>query len=280
VRTIPIDKSAESVTLTYADDQNRTTGIKGGMAAYWKAEADQMTGTKPKLRQIKLEPQELYAFAYATDKSLRNAPIALGAWLQAGMKEAVDFKIGDSIVNGDGAGKPRGLLVSPDKVSVAKETSQGAATFTAANAAKMWKRMPAWMRGNAIWLMNQDCEEQLDRMAASVIKNDGTTLESADTPPVYNAANNTLKGRPVVFCEYCATLGTVGDIILWAPQHYLVATKAGQGPEMSMHLRFDYAETAFRVIFEVDGKSEFPTVFTPYKGSITRAPIVTLDTRS
>jgi len=280
VRSIPIDKGAESVTFTYVDDQNRTAGIKGGMAAYWKAEADQMSGTKPRLRQIKYEPQELYAFAYATDKSLRNAPIALGSWLQSGMKEAVDFKIGDAIVNGDGAGKPRGILNSPDKISVAKETSQGAATITHANIAKMWKRMPHWMRGNAIWLCNQDCEEALDRLAATVIKNDGTSLESADSPSVYNAEKNTIKNRPVVFCEYSPTLGTVGDFVLWAPQHYGVAIKTGQGPEMSMHLRFDYAETAFRFIFEIDGRSEFPGVFTPYKGSVTRAPIVTLDTRS
>jgi HK97 family phage major capsid protein len=280
VRKIPIDASQESITLTYYDDLNRTTGIRGGMAAYWKAEADQMTGTKPKLRQIELKPNELYAFAYATEKSLRNSPVALGAILTSGMQEAIRFKIGDSIVNGDGVAKPRGILNSPDKISVAKETSQGAATINHVNVTKMWKRMPAWMRNNAIWLANQDTEDQFERMARSAIKNDGTALESADTMAAYNPEKNTLFNRPIVFCEYCATLGTVGDFILWAPQHYLVATKAGQGPEMSMHLRFDYAESAFRVIFEIDGKSEYPGVFTPNKGSVTRSSIVTLDTRS
>lgn len=279
-RMVPIDASSESITLDYVDDANRTNGIKGGMSAYWKAELTQMTETKPKLRQIKLVPQELYAFAYASDKSLRNSPIALGSFLQSGMVEAVDFKIGDAIVNGDGAGKPLGLINSPDIISVAKETSQGAATITHANIAKMWKRMPAQWRSGAVWLANQDVEEALDRLAATVYKNDGTSLESADSPSVYNAEKNTIKARPIVFSEYCQTLGTTGDFFLWAPNRYLVAVKTGQGPEMSMHLKFDYAQTAFRFIFEIDGRSEFDSVLTPYKGSTTRSAIVKLDTRS
>lgn len=279
VRFVPIDASSSDITLDYVDDENRTNGIKGGMSAAWKSELGSMTGTAPKLRQITLRPQELYAFAYASDKSLRNSPIALGAFLQSGMTEAVDFKIGDTIVNGDGAAKPRGLANSPDLISVAKETSQGAATFTHPNVEKMWKRMPAAWRSGAIWLMNQDVEEALARMAYTYIVNAGTSTESTVPPSVYNAEKNTLKGRPVVFCEYCQTLGTTGDVFLWAPQRYLVAVKTGQGPEMSMHLKFDVAQTAFRFIFEIDGRSEFDAALTPYKGTVTRSAIVSCATR-
>ena len=280
-KKVPIDASQESITFTYVDDADRSGGtVRGGISAKWKAETTQMTGTVPTLRQITLRPVELYAMAYATDKSLRNSPIALGAWLTSGMQEAVKFKIGDSVVNGNGVGQLLGLLNSPDKIEVAKETSQGADTINHVNIEKMWKRMPAWMRGNAIWLGNQDCEDQFSRMARSAIKNDGTALESADTVAAFNEEKNTLKGRPIVYTEYNPTVGDAGDLVLWAPQHYLVATKTGQGPEMSMHLKFDYAETAFRVIFEIDGRSEFPTVHTPYKGSVTRSAIVTLAARA
>jgi HK97 family phage major capsid protein len=279
VKIVPIDASASELTFDYVDDENRTNGIKGGMTASWKSELGQMTGVAPKLRQITLRPQELYCMAYASDKSLRNSPIALGAFLQGGMSEAVDFKVGDTIVNGDGAGKPRGILNSPDLISVAKETSQGAATFTHPNVTKMWRRMPAQWRTGAIWLMNQDVEEALDRMAYTYYVNAGTSTESTVPPSVFNQEKNTLKGRPVVFCEYCQTLGTTGDVFLWAPQRYLVAVKTGQGPEMSMHLKFDYAQTAFRVIFEIDGRSEFDAALTPYKGTVTRSAIVSVATR-
>lgn len=278
-RVVPIDAGSDSITLDYVDDNDRSGGaVRGGMTAAWKAELTQMSETNPKLRYIKLEPQELYAFAYASDKSLRNSPIALGAFLQDGMREAVNFKIGDAIVNGDGTGKPRGILNSPDKIQVSKETSQTAATINEANIAKMWSRMPANWRNDAVWLANQDTETQFDLMARTAIGVTATINPNIDTL-LLNRAGLTIKNRPIKYVEYCATLGTVGDFILWAPKHYLVAVKTGQGPEMSMHLKFDFAQTAFRFIFEVDGKSEYADVLTPFKGSTTRSAHVVLQTR-
>ncbi|GIW77994.1 MAG: hypothetical protein KatS3mg104_3057 [Phycisphaerae bacterium] len=279
-RQIPIDPSQESITLNYVDDLDRSTGaIRGGVKAYWKSEAEQMVGTRPKLRQITLRPNELYSMAYATDKSLRNAPIALGAFLTQSLQQAVNFTIGDAIVNGDGVGKPIGIKNHSAKITVNKETGQAAGTLNEANLVKMWARIPAAFRGTAVWLANQDIESALYRMSRNVIKLDGTSLESADTPPVYNPETNTIFGRPVIFVEYAESLGTEGDIILWDPQHYLVATKTGQGPEMSIHFKFDVAESAFRFIFEIDGKPDHDQVIKPYKGNVTRSSIVTLQTR-
>ena len=277
VTNIPIDPSQNDITLTVRKDADRTAGIGGGFFAYWKDEADALTNTQGKLRQLTLRPSELYAFSYATDKSLRNSPIALGQWLTSGMREAIDFKIGDTIVNGDGVGKPIGLLNSPSVISVAKETSQTATTINEVNLAKMWSRMPASFRNQAVWLMNQDCETQLDLMARAAYGVSATINPNIDTI-LYDRGANTLKGRPIVYTEYCATLGTVGDIILWCPRKYYVATKAGQGPEMSIHLRFNYAESAFRYIFEIDGKSALDSALTPYKGSTTTSPFVVLST--
>lgn len=279
-KRIPIDPGQQFVEVTVVDDQDRSGGsVAGGVTAYWKDELTQMSNTRPKLRQIRLEPHELYAYSVASDKSLRNAPIALGAFLSEQLVQSVNFKIGDALINGDGAAKPLGLLANGSAISVAKETSQTAATINEVNLAKMWKRMPANLRSSAVWLCNQDVEDQFDLMARAAYGASATINPNIDTI-LYNRANNTLKGRPIVYTEYCPTLGTVGDIILWNPGSYYTATKSGQGPETSMHFYFDTAKTAFRFIFEVDGKSRYNTVFTPYKGSTTRSDIVTLATRS
>lgn len=277
---VPIDPGVQSIELTYADDTDRSGGlIYGGIQAYFKSEAEQMTSTTPKKRNIRLEPQEAYAFAYATDKLLRNSPIAYGAWLQDGMSKALRFLKSNAIINGDGAAKPRGLLNSPDKITVAKETSQTAATINEVNLAKMWKRMPANWRNSAIWLCNQDVEDQFDLMARAAYGVSATINPNIDTI-LYNRENGTLKGRPVVFTEFCQTLGTEGDIILWSPSKYLVAQKVGSGMQQSIHFKFDTAQTAFRVTIEIDGKSEYPAALTPFKGSVTRSSIVTLAVRA
>jgi hypothetical protein len=48
---------------------------------------------------------------------------------------------------------------------------------------------------------------------------------------------------------------------------------------MSMHIRFEYAEQAFRFMFEVDGQPWLDSAQTPYKGSNTLSTFVKLQTR-
>jgi HK97 family phage major capsid protein len=71
---------------------------------------------------------------------------------------------------------------------------------------------------------------------------------------VYDAEKRTLKGRPIKFVEYCETLGTKGDIMLANLGWYATGTRSAASAAMSMHLRFDYAETAFRFMYELDGQ--------------------------
>ena len=58
-----------------------------------------------------------------------------------------------------------------------------------------------------------------------------------------------IKGRPVIPIEYCSAVGTVGDIILADMSQYVTISKGSLESAMSIHLRFDYAEEAFRFIF-------------------------------
>jgi hypothetical protein len=47
----------------------------------------------------------------------------------------------------------------------------------------------------------------------------------------------------------------------------------------SIHVRFEYAETAFRFMTAVDGQSWMNAPLTPYKGSNTLSNVVTLQSR-
>ena len=49
---------------------------------------------------------------------------------------------------------------------------------------------------------------------------------------------------------------------------------------MSMHLRFDYAETCFRFMFAVDGQPWLASAITPFKGSNDVSPFVALAARA
>ena len=90
----------------------------------------------------------------------------------------------------------------------------------------------------------------------------------------------TLFGRPVIPLEQCSAAGDVGDIILADISQYLLIDKGGIKAASSVHVRFLYDENVFRFIYRVDGQPIWNKPLTPFKGSATVSPFVTLAKRS
>lgn len=276
---VPIDPGNESIEFPKLNETSRADGSRqGGIQGYWGTELGKLTSSTVALDGVKWTPNELDVYCFVTDKLLRNSPIALGSWLGARAADAFNFKIGDGIISGNGAGKPMGVLNAACTVTVAKETSQAAATIKTENVDKMWDRLHINAYANAVWFVNQATGKQLRAMSRSV----GTAGELVYTPPggVSQAPYGSLYGRPVMPLEYCSALGTKGDIILADLGFYGFCIKGGINSAESIHLKFDFKQTAFRWGMEVDGQSWLKSAVTPYKGSDTTSPFVTLATRA
>ena len=268
-----------SLVIPAVDETSRADGSRfGGVRGYWEAEANQFTSTKPRFSRLELVLKKLIALWYVTDELLQDSGTPMQQLLTDLFAQEIAFKMGDAIVNGTGSGMPQGLLNSPATVSVSKETGQAAATVVFENITKMWQRMWAPSRANAVWLIHQDIEHQL----ASLALNIGTAGTAAYLPAggLSDTPYAKLMGRPVIPVEFCATLGTVGDIILVDFSQYLVLRKGESQSESSIHLRFDFAETAFRVIMRADGRCWWNSALVPKSGTNSLAPQVTLATRS
>ena len=267
-------------SITIPKDETTPWQTSGGVQVYWEAEAAQVTQSKPQLTFSQIRLAKLMALVPISDELLEDAP-GLESWLRAKAPAKMAAKINTAIISGTGVGQPLGFLSSPATISVAKETSQPADTIYFANVQKMWARMYAPCRRNAIWIINQDTEPQLNGMAFA---------PASTVPiPVYLPANGlsespyaTLMGRPVVPLEAASTLGTQGDINLVDLTQYWVVTKAGQDirVDVSMHLFFDQALQAFRFIFRVNGQPAWGANIQPQHGNNTRSCFVTLDTRA
>jgi HK97 family phage major capsid protein len=278
-RTDQYTIEGESMTFNANAETSRATGSRyGGVRGYWIAELDQLTSSQPKWRQVKVEPKEMGVFVYASDKMLRNASTTLPQYLTRCASEEIDFMTGDAIINGDGVGKPLGILNSDARETIAAEVPQTAATIVQQNISKMWTSLHSRARANAVWFINQEIEPQLDVLSVDV----GTGGVPVYMPPggLADAPYGRLKGRPVIPIEYCAALGTEGDIILTDLGAYVTGVKGSIRSDVSMHLKFDYVQSAFRFLWELDGQPWLASGITPYKGSITLSPYVTLATRS
>jgi HK97 family phage major capsid protein len=275
---VPIGENASSVKINGIDETSRATGSRwGGVRAYWLAEAGSLTGSRPRFKQLEYAPKKLAVLVYATDEMLRN-PATLEGVVNQVVPQEIAWMSEDAIIRGDGAGKPLGILGSAALIPVAAEANQGAATIVSENISKMWARMWARSRANALWLVNQDIEPQLDMLTMQV----GVGGVPTYMPPggLSEAPYGRLKGRPVMPMEYCSTLGTIGDIILADLNQYAISDRGSIKAASSIHVQFLTDETAFRFIYEIDGQSLWSTALTPANGTNTLSPFVALATRS
>ncbi len=274
-RQVPISGNSNSVKLNGIDETSRATGSRwGGVQGYWASEASTVTASKPKFRKIELQLNKLMALYYATDELLADSS-AMESVLSQAFAEELSFLAVDSVFRGTGAGQPLGILNSGALISQAKESAQAADTIVHENISKMWNRLLSPSRANAVWLINQECEPQLDAMSLAI--GTGGTLSPL---AMEYMTKGTLKGRPVMPMEQCAALGDAGDIMLIDPTMYLLATKGAPQMASSMHVQFLYDEMTFRITYRLDGQPVINSPITPYKGANTLSSFVALAARA
>ena len=276
VRRIPISSQANGIKLPGIDETSRVDGSRwGGIQGYWVDEGTAPTATKPTIYRVPLELKKVAALGYATDELLADAAV-MNTIFTEGFAEELLFKVEDAIIEGDGAGKPQGILNAAAVVSITKETGQAAVTVLHENLRNMWARLHARSRSNAVWFINQDVETALDDLAKVI----GTAGVEPNYVTYTMDGVMRIKNRPVVAIEYCPTLGTVGDIILADLSQYALIDKGGIQQAQSIHVRFTTDEMAFRATYRVDGALLWKSALTPFKGTNTQSPVITLATRA
>lgn len=277
VRKLPITVGF-STKLNAVNETSRAAGSRwGGVRGYWLGEGGTVTASRPTFRQIDLSLKKVGALVYATDELLADAA-QLEALIMEMVPQELAFMAEEAVFRGTGAGRPQGMILSPAKITVAKETGQAAATIVFENIVKAWSRAYGPSRGQAVWAYNQDIEPQLFTL--------GITLGVGGAPVWLPAGalagrpNSTLMGAEMLNMEHASTLGTEGDLTLVEPQEYVLAEKGGVQAASSMHVQFLTDEMVFRFIYRVDGQCLWNAPLTPAQSTTTQSPIVTIATRA
>jgi len=274
--------SGNSVTVNgiIDHDKSSTTYRHGGVIPYWVGEGDQITRSTLKFRQITLKPHKIAALSYVTEEMMEDV-VNFGSRLLEKQGSAIGDELLEAVMFGTGVAKPKGAFLDTSPcVEVAIETGQDADTIVAENIINMESVIYTGSRGKGNWYFNGECLPQLRTMAIAV----GTGGIPVYMPPGGLAAESPgrIGGRPAYETEHCSALGDAGDIVYADWSQYILAMKGNVKTALSIHLRFDYAETAFRSMFSVDGRPAWDTNLKPRKGDADRrvSPFVKLAERA
>jgi HK97 family phage major capsid protein len=258
IRKLPVPEGRNSISLPALSETSRADGSRfGGAQAYWLCEAAQVTASHPEARKVSIELEKLLALVYATEEIMQDVRLT-EAFVGDVYASEIAFKIEDAIINGDGNGKPLGIVNSPALIQVAKEAGQDADTIVVENVLKMYSRLRIRNRESATWIINQECLPQIFSMALVV----GTGGAPAYMPAggLSGKPYDTLLGLPMIVSESASKLGDVGDIILADLSDYIGIDKGGLQSDSSIHVRFVYDESCFRFRYRFNG--------TPYTNSV------------
>jgi HK97 family phage major capsid protein len=264
--------SGNALTLNIDENQPWT----GGIQAYWVAEGQSITESKANFKQAHFRLQKVAALVKATDELLEDAT-ALASYITNNAPGAIMHVVNKAILNGNGAGKPQGLIQSPFTVTVAKESMQAADTILAENVLKMYSRMFPGSRASAAWFIHPQVEEQLRLLKDG----NGAYIYLAPGGQMNQTPYGSLLGRPVIpLMGGMPALGDLGDILFADLSYYYMIRKAsGVKSATSIHLNFDKEITSFRFSLRLDGKCPFQAPVTTENGSYKMSAFVQLEAR-
>lgn len=273
-RVIPMETLR--VPFPAIDSTSNVSSVYGGIVGYWTEEGGTLTASNANFGRIVLEAKKLTAYTEVPNELISDSLVSFEAFINDIFPEALGFYEDDAYLNGTGVGMPFGALQAAATVRVPAEAGQAAGTILWENIVKMFARMLPSSLARAVWVASVDTFPELATMALAVGTGGSPVWlnNGVAGPPM------TILGRPVIFTEKAATVGTTGDISFIDFGFYLIGDRQVMSAMSSPHFKFSSDQTAYRIIQRVDGRPWLQSAITPKNGGNTLSPFVAIATRS
>lgn len=268
--------ASNAVRFMTCDETDVSESVYGGVQAYWASEAATVNASKPKFYETKIDLEKLMAFIYITDEALEDMPFMSGL-LNNAMATAANRLLEGAVVDGDGVGKPLGILHAPSLVTVDKESAQ-TEILTFKNIARMYGRILPRSKANAVWVMHPDLAEELPFLTLPI----GTGGVPVYLPPTGATGTPyaTLYGKPIIETDHMAAVGKKGDIGLFDLKQYMLLRKGTVKQDMSIHVEFLTAQNCFRLQLRAGGAPKGKNAVKLKNSKVQRSPFIVLGDRS
>jgi HK97 family phage major capsid protein len=247
-----------------------TSPFFGGVLMQWTEEAQNRTETEPAFKQMELKAHELSGYAVSSNVLLQDAAFGLERFLMRLFSQAIAWYEDYAFLQGNGVGKPLGVLNAKAALSVTRNTGN---SFKYVDAATMMSKLLPASQRKAFWAMHPYVLAQLVQLADAANR-------VVWVPSIGGAQDRipgTLFGLPVRFTEKLPALGTKGDVVLIDPSLYVIGDRMQIEIAASEHVNFLKNQMTWRVVERVDGQPWLDNAITLQDGASTVSPFVILN---
>ena len=216
----------------------------GGVSCAWTAEGAEKPDSEAEITQQQFKTYEVSAYTELSHTLINRSAVDVEQLLTQLFRTAILMKIDRAILNGDGNGKPTGILQTAGIGSVPR-ADVGLVGYN--DLVDLESSIAPEFRENAVFVMADGAAQYLKKIKD---KND-RPLFSVD--PSFGAAVRTLMGYNYFRSRRMSALGVAGDVVFCDPSQYVCPVEQEVVISSSDHYKFRQGVRAFVVFAQVGG---------------------------
>lgn len=219
--------------------------------ASWVDEEGAYTESDDAFSQVSIGAYKLGTMIKVSEELLADSVFDLEAYISKEFARRIGAREEESFFNGDGKGKPLGILAAKDGAEVGV-TAASATAITADEVIDLFYSLKAPYRKNAVWVINDATVKQIRKLKDS-------TGQYLWQPSLVAGTPDTILGRPVKTSAFMPTAAAGAKTIAFGDfKYYWIADRQGRTFKKLSELYAANGQVGFMGTQRVDGKLILP----------------------
>ena len=219
--------------------------------ASWVDEEGAYTESDDAFSQVSIGAYKLGTMIKVSEELLADSVFDLEAYISKEFARRIGAREEESFFNGDGKGKPLGILAAAGGAEVGV-TAASATAITADEVIDLFYSLKAPYRKNAVWVLNDATVKQIRKLK-------DTTGQYLWQPSLVAGTPDTLLGRPVKTSAFMPTAAAGAKTIAFGDfKYYWIADRQGRTFKKLSELYAANGQVGFMGTQRVDGKLILP----------------------
>ena len=219
--------------------------------ASWVDEEGAYTESDDAFSQVSIGAYKLGTMIKVSEELLADSVFDLEAYISKEFARRIGAREEESFFNGDGKGKPLGILAAKDGAEVGV-TAASATAITADEVIDLFYSLKAPYRKNAVWVLNDATVKQIRKLKDS-------TGQYLWQPSLVAGTPDTILGRPVKTSAFMPTAAAGAKTISFGDfKYYWIADRQGRTFKKLSELYAANGQVGFMGTQRVDGKLILP----------------------